>query len=328
MSNIMSKTNRLISNKHRHGAVILTALTMVCALFAYPSASEASEPTKLGVAGLSPLLDLVLAEPGETIVFQAVSTASGTEQSARWFCSSGIFEQRTESIAEWRAPYSSGTYLVKAEGDNGLERALTVVVTVPTQEVKEGKLNGYKIGQYPKGYGRHHAQLASRSDRPEPYEVPGGFVELSKANLNAPVSEHYTIGDFQAHDSWVNGKKYLFVQPRLLEKLERGIQLLGWQGYDDRKLELMSAYRSPYLNSIIGNETALSRHTYGDAADMLVIDFNRDGKVDLKDGKILFNTFDRLDKETNLKGGLSLYKPTAGHGYFVHSDTRGHIARW
>ena len=143
-----------------------------------------------------------------------------------------------------------------------------------------------------------------------------------------PVSEHYVLGDFAGKDDWVGGKKYMFLSTRLVEKLERLTTMLHASGYKCERIPLLSAYRSPLLNSEIGNKTTLSRPTYGDAADMIVTDYNGDGKADKADAEILMAAVTKLDKETSLVGGASIYRPNGAHGYFIHTDTRGQLIRW
>lgn len=291
-----------------------------------PALAAASVPA-VRLAGVSDHLDALFVLPGERVALRT-KDAKGRSLSVRWSASgAGAPVPSGSGLAVWKAPLRSGVYRLTAAGPGGTSRALSAVVTVPVGNVSNGKLNGYPIGSYPKGFGRGSAMVASRALRSS-YDVPLGFIELTAASAGLRLSEHYKAGDFAGKDTAVGGKKYLFINPKLVEKLERATDMLRARGYAVSKLEVMSAYRSPWLNRAIGNTTTLSRHTYGDAADVHAVDFNRDGRMDRADADILAGVFDELDRTTDLTGGLHLYPPTPAHGYFVHTDTRGASARW
>lgn len=292
---------------------------------------QVRSPRKLDVQYVSPWVDAVTVLPGDRFPLRAL-TPGGKPVSVTWRAKGGKLAYGGD-LAVWTAPLEPGAYSVTGTGlvaGRTTSRALTMIVTVPASNVKGGKLNGYPIGTYPRGFGPKPTLVANRGTRggDDRYSVPAGFVELTKETADVPLSRHYKLREFQGKDAFVGGKKYLFVEPRLVEKLERLIVTLNAAGYPCEKLELMSAYRSPALNRAIGNVTSLSRHTYGDAADMICQDFNRDGKNDYLDAQILLAAVTKLDKETDLTGGAHLYPPTPGHGYFVHTDTRGTLVRW
>lgn len=290
---------------------------------------QVRSPRKLEVEYVSPWVDVVTVLPGDRFPLKAV-TPGGKPVTVTWRAKGGSLAYG-ENMAVWNAPLEPGAYPVTGTGlvaGRTTSRTLTMVVTVPTSNVKNGKLNGYPIGTYPKGFGPKPTLVANRGSRDDRYTVPAGFVELNRKTLDTPLSRHYKLRDFAGKDSFVDGKKYLFVEPRLIEKLERLIVTLNAAGYPCGKLEIMSGFRSPALNRAIGNVTTLSRHTYGDAADMICQDFNRDKKNDMLDAQILLAAVTKLDKETDLTGGACLYPPTPGHGYFVHTDTRGTLVRW
>ncbi|MDB5098867.1 MAG: hypothetical protein JWM80_3288 [Cyanobacteria bacterium RYN_339] len=295
----------------------------------HPTVAHLRSTEVLGVENVSPAVDFVPVLPGERVPLRAIS-ANGKPVAATWRSNGGTLAFG-DHMAVWQAPLEPGVMHVTGYGlVNGrtVRRNLTMVVIIPGAKVTGGKLNGYPIGIYPKGYGTTVAgQVANRGTR-DAYEVPPGFVELTAANVNMPVSEHYKLGDFAGKDNWVGGHKYLMVQPRVVEKLERIIMTLHAEGYPCGKLELMSAYRSPFLNEDIGNTTTLSRHTYGDAVDMLVPDLNKDGKSDKADAGIMMAAITKLDKAGILTGGGSIYAPNGAHGFFIHTDTRGALVRW
>jgi uncharacterized protein YcbK (DUF882 family) len=306
-------------------AVVLAAAAPLAFLAAPVGA--ASTP-KLSVEHVSSYVDFVQVLPGERFPLRATD-GSGRVVDAQWRSNGGKLAHGSD-LAVWQAPLKPGAHRLTGTatvGGRTYSRTLHMVVTVPVAKVRNGKLNGYPIGTYPKGFGHGASMVANRGVR-KSYDVPLGFVELTNATLNTPVSEHYKLRDFAGKDAFVNGKKYLFVEPRLVEKLERLIDTMQASGYAVKKLELMSAYRSPWLNRAIGNTTSLSRHTYGDAADMIVSDFNRDGRADKQDATILWQIVDQLDHQTSLTGGAGWYNPNSAHGYFIHTDTRGAAVRW
>jgi hypothetical protein len=101
----------------------------------------------------------------------------------------------------------------------------------------------------------------------------------------------------------------------------------------------MSGYRTPYYNSMIGNETSYSRHLYGDAMDIYIDedgdgqmdDINGDGKIDENDARFLLRIAEAIDHSTQwgwLKGGAGVYHATKAHGPYLHVDARGYVARW
>jgi uncharacterized protein YcbK (DUF882 family) len=80
-----------------------------------------------------------------------------------------------------------------------------------------------------------------------------------------------------------------------------------------------------------------SRHQYGDAADVYIVNGSRDwmsdldgnGKVDIRDARVLATAAERVERaHPDLVGGIGLYPATSAHGPFVHIDVRGKKARW
>jgi uncharacterized protein YcbK (DUF882 family) len=102
----------------------------------------------------------------------------------------------------------------------------------------------------------------------------------------------------------------------------------------------MSGFRTPRYNQQgvgSGGRANDSRHQYGDAADVYVVngardwmsDLNADGRVDTRDARLLAQAAERVEREhPELVGGIGVYKATSAHGPFVHIDVRGTRARW
>jgi uncharacterized protein YcbK (DUF882 family) len=102
----------------------------------------------------------------------------------------------------------------------------------------------------------------------------------------------------------------------------------------------MSGFRTPQYNRRGGDSTGragLSRHMYGDAADVWVDDdgdgqmddLDGDGRHDLDDARVVCEAVDRVEREhPELVGGCGYYPGNGAHGPFTHIDTRGYRARW
>jgi hypothetical protein len=58
-------------------------------------------------------------------------------------------------------------------------------------------------------------------------------------------------------------------------------------------------------------------------------DLNRDGKISIDDSRVISAAVDRVEAaHPELVGGAGVYTAAAGHGPFIHIDTRGYRARW
>src|SRR5207247_5450953 len=118
------------------------------------------------------------------------------------------------------------------------------------------------------------------------------------------------------------------------------IEELRRSGVDVRRVTVMSGFRTPQYNATGGNTAGradLSRHMYGDAADVFVDndgdgrmdDLNRDGRVDARDARVIVDAEDRVEAaHPDLAGGGGVYKATREHGPFAHIDARGTRPRW
>jgi hypothetical protein len=171
------------------------------------------------------------------------------------------------------------------------------------------------------------------------YAPPAGFIEVTAENQHVPISDQFRLADFLTHDQENVWPKFLVVKPVLLDKLELISAELAGQGLPSR-LHVMSGFRTPQYNVKgvgRGGRASLSRHMYGDAADVFVDedrngnmdDLNRDGRVTRADALVLFAAAERVERNhPDLVGGLSAYKANDAHGPFVHVDVRGRRARW
>jgi uncharacterized protein YcbK (DUF882 family) len=102
----------------------------------------------------------------------------------------------------------------------------------------------------------------------------------------------------------------------------------------------MSGFRTPQYNAGKGDtrgRASLSRHMYGDAADIFIDndgngrmdDLNGDGRVNTSDARVILAAANRVEAaHPSLIGGVGVYPATSAHGPFTHIDTRGYPARW
>lgn len=227
----------------------------------------------------------------------------------------------------WLTPAKSQVQLLRLQDPaSGKQMEVRLFGLVPATDIVDGKLNGYRIGTYPKP----HKGLAS-------YQAPKGYIALTPETEKLMVSPHFRLGEFKCKQSG-GYPKYLVLRPRLLEKLELLLEELNQRGVHAPGFVIMSGYRTPHYNRSIGNVSG-SRHLYGGAADVYVDvdrngsmdDLNGDGRADIGDARYLYAIADQLVKQTGLKeltGGVGLYDKNAFHGPFVHVDVRGARARW
>ncbi len=266
--------------------------------------------------------------PGEVVSLAAYDPDTLQLLSVQWHIEAGAVAHGPRD-ARWKAPEKPGVYPLVGtakRGDKTYRRQLNAFVTVPAPVARDGHINGYRVGRYPALMAANPRHSVSRSSR-TPADLPAGFIKLDSGSRNAQLSRYFTLGQFETKDG-ARAEKYMFLSPRLITKLERIVDALNAEGCDANGLRIMSGYRTPAYNAGIGNKTSLSRHTYGDAADILADDWNRDGAITQADAKILYRIADKIDQTTDLTGGLSLYKPNSAHSWFVHVDARGKASRW
>lgn len=209
--------------------------------------------------------------------------------------------------------------------------ALHWFVLAPFSAKVHGRIGSYRMGLWP---------FERRVPSDAAYANPRGFIEVTPENVRTKVSEHFSIGEFLTKNQPNVWPKYLVLQPRLVDKLELTIAELNREGYPVADLYVMSGFRTPDYNEPgvgAGGRSAISRHQYGDAADVYpddarrgrMDDLNRDGRVDLADARILAHAAEAVEEaHPELVGGIGIYPATSAHGPFVHIDARGKRARW
>ncbi|MFH1957249.1 MAG: D-Ala-D-Ala carboxypeptidase family metallohydrolase [bacterium] len=266
--------------------------------------------------------------PGEIIKFKAVSKEKTLKKySVR--ASTGHIKSISGNEWEWKAPAAKGLYKIKIT-DIKKNTAITMNVFVKAlrAEKKGEYLNGYRIGYYEKIALKNLAI----------YKIPEGFVEVTKDNEDTLISPHFKLKQFVCKQK-SGYPRYVIIKERLILKLELLVEKLNEKGYKTDTIQIMSGYRTPYYNKVIGN-VKYSRHLYGGAADIFIDenpkdgrmdDLNKDSKIDYHDAIIIYDIIDSMyGKEWYeiFHGGLGWYKKTKKHGPFVHVDVRGFRARW
>lgn len=231
----------------------------------------------------------------------------------------------TESGWRWVAPETAGSYAFRVRSPSDETIHVNVFVLVPRSGVRNGELNGYRIGAY-----------RVTPTRPQ----PRGFIEAGPDDEDILVSPHFTLGQFLCKQPGT--PRYAVVSVPLLMKLEAILASVVAAGHDVRTLQVMSGYRTPWYNREIGNTTTLSHHLYGEAADIFVDadgdgtmdDLNGDGRKDVADARLLFRMVEAVERAERaglprvLIGGLKAYRRNQVRGPFVHVDVRGRAARW
>ena len=255
--------------------------------------------------------------PGDTVVLDAPGAGV-----TRWTASAGSPASSESAAFAWTAPRSHGIFFVDAVTNDLVER-YTVLVPVESSRWRTTTLNSVPIGSYGDGSSR---------DR-----LPDAFVELTSGTTSAPVSTHFTVGDFLGHveGSW---PQYLVLDLRLADKLERILDAVRLVYPEAASVTNISGFRTPAYNAAIGNETSESLHLYGMAADIwieswppndLMDDIDRNKRVDVYDGEYLVEIVRLLEVRGEVvTGGASAYRWNQAHGPFVHVDVRGSVATW
>lgn len=201
----------------------------------------------------------------------------------------------------------------------------------PFADKVRGRIGSYRIGFFP------GEQRAIRSDA---YANPEGFVEITPNNQDTPISENFRLRDFLTHDQGAVWPKYAVIREPLVDKLELVMLELRGMGVPVNRMRVMSGFRTPQYNAQgvgAGGRVQDSRHQFGDAADVYIVNGSRDwmsdldgnGRVDLRDARLLASAAERVERaHPELVGGIGVYPATKAHGPFVHIDVRGTRARW
>jgi hypothetical protein len=266
--------------------------------------------------------------PGEVLEVQASGGSGLYAASSR---TGTLVADDRKPLWRWTAPAVHGgdhQIRIRDRGKGGKDVAM-LRVFVMRPYAGGPTIDAFPIGSYSPPPEKNAAAFAH----------PKGFLEITAKDHATPVSPHFKLGQFRGKEE-VDGKSYMALRPSLLLKLEKVLEELARRGLATDTLSVVSGFRTPAYNSRIGNETSLSRHLYGDAADFFLDrdgdgemdDLTSDGLVSWDDAVVLYDLVDKAidgGKSTGpLAGGLSIYPATAQHGPMVHVDTRGVRVRW
>ncbi|HDR00089.1 MAG TPA: hypothetical protein ENN51_07400 [candidate division WOR-3 bacterium] len=260
----------------------------------------------------------VFVMPGETLALEVPPDEPGTG----WIAHGGTLVESGPGRSEWIAPEAAGRYRLVAVCGASVKE-LNAFVKVPRAQVRNGELNGYRLGNYPK-------------TNPFPgFVVPDGFIEVTPELLDTPLSPRHTLGQFVPPEpsGW---PKYIVLREDLILKLELLTDLIVEKGHACTRLEVMSGFRTPARQDARGGGRN-SAHIYGGAADVYIDesgngsldDLNGDGKSDSQDARLLASYVDELEQRyPEFVGGVGWYRRTRARTAFVHVDTRGERMRW
>lgn len=273
--------------------------------------------------GQSGKLRFATRTPGATIVPDVPREASAV-----------LTEKDEPVVTPFTAPEKPGVYKMAVKIDEAMRaiEGISIITLVPFQQKKRGKIGLYYLGSWPYEEGG--------KPRTASYAPPSGFIEVTRENQDTYVSDHFRLRDFLTKDQREVWPKYLLLNPKLIDKLELAIAELEARGIRVKHMQVMSGFRTPRYNHSGGNVAGranLSRHMYGDAADVFVDndrngmmdDINGDGRVTVRDAEVLSQAVERVERaHPSLVGGIGVYSACCGHGPFTHVDVRGLRARW
>jgi hypothetical protein len=237
------------------------------------------------------------------------------------------------STSQFVAPRKPGIYELGVQVNQArAEVDVSIITLVPRAQKQAGRIGTYSLGTWPFEKGG-----VPKTPR---YAAPKGFIQVTPQNQTFHVSEHFRLQQFLTKDQRNVWPKYLLLDPLLIDKLELTIQELQRRGVRVEHVHVMSGFRTPRYNAGGGNtagRAGLSRHMYGDGADVYV-DNNRDGQPDditgdgrvtTRDAELFGEAAEAVEnKHRSLVGGIGVYSACCGHGPFTHVDVRGYRARW
>jgi hypothetical protein len=253
---------------------------------------------------------------------------------------SGKLLARQVARSSWRFPLFArlfdGDTAVRAPGVHDLKDStgaprFAVITMRDFADKRDGRIGSYRIGYWPAEQGQPFGGT---------YGNPAGFIEVTPENVATRVSEHFRLRDFLTHDQETVWPKYLVLREDLVDKLELVIAQLEADGHPVAHMSVMSGFRTPQYNATggeTGGRASLSRHMYGDAADVFVDndgdgrmdDLNGDGRVNHRDAQVILDAAERVERaHPDVTGGIGVYRATSSHGPFAHVDVRGNRARW
>lgn len=232
----------------------------------------------------------------------------------------------------WNAHAKSGHYqatIRKKNNDSSASEIKINVFVLHSRSEKNGQyLEEFKIGYYPE----------IPADKKSYYSKPDGFLKIDESILDVNLTPHFKVKQFLTKQT-NQLPQFIAIQESLLLKLEFFLEEVNKAGYAAETFGIVSLYRTPYFNKKIGNNTDLSRHLFGDAADIYIDnngdgwmdDLNGDGQSTKADADLLYDLavkFDQKKEYAQLQGGVCSYKGNGVRGPFLHIDARGFHVNW
>ncbi|MEO7367963.1 MAG: D-Ala-D-Ala carboxypeptidase family metallohydrolase [Gemmatimonadaceae bacterium] len=266
-----------------------------------------------------------LQNPGGTIADSLPTGAVAT-------FSSGVSRVKADSGQRVTTPIMPGIWSVAVAVGDAIRPVVdfSVITLKPASAERGGRIGLYFIGKWP----------SARKTARATYIPPSGFIEVTPEKQDTYLSDHLRLRDFLPHDQANVWPKYIVVNLNLVDKLELVMTDLEAHGIPARGIRVLSGFRTPQYNRTGGDpkgRASLSRHMYGDAADIFIDndgngnmdDLSHDGRVNLNDARVVLEAVNRVEAaHPSLIGGCGVYAGTSAHGPFIHIDTRGYPARW
>lgn len=259
--------------------------------------------------------------PADSLPAGAVATYSSP--------SAGIKAESTTTLATPSRPGIWSLALAIGEAIRPIAD-FSVITLKPASAEQNGRIGLYYIGNWP----------SARKTAKAIYTPPAGFIEVTPQQQNTYLSDHFRLRDFFPHDQANVWPKYIVVNMKIVDKLELVLTDLEQHGIPSKGVRVLSGFRTPQYNKGGGDpqgRASLSRHMYGDAADIFIDndgngsmdDLNHDGRVNIDDARVILAAVNRVEAaHPSLIGGCGVYSGTSAHGPFTHIDTRGYPARW
>jgi peptidase M15-like protein len=289
--------------------------------------SDAAMRALLPLRGASGRLQVQFREPGAPLGADSLPEGAAVEYSAE-----GATHTAPDDTVAVLAPPEPGVWRVAVKIGTAISPLsdFNVITLKPFSEKQRGRIGLYYLGNWPSERARARAR----------YAPPRGFIEVTAENRDTYVSEHFRLGDFLTKNQFEVWPKYLVLETELLDKLELVLADLQALGIRTDGVKVLSGFRTPQYNRRGGDprgRAALSRHMYGDAADIYIDsdgdgamdDLNGDGRLNIHDARVILDAVERVERDhPQLIGGCGVYPGTGSHGPFTHIDTRGYRARW
>ena len=287
--------------------------------------TDASLNALSGLRGASGKLRAEIREPGAAIASDSSAPPLTVAES----------EASGSSVAP-----KAGIWKVAASIGNAIRPIadFNLISIRPRSDKQNGRVGLYYLGSWP---GETGGGVKAPAKAPaERYRPPSGFIEVTQENADTKISEHFKLRDFLTHDQPNVWPKYVVIELRNVDKLELVLTDLQQHGINVDGVRVLSGFRTPQYNRGGGDPSGragLSRHMYGDAADIFIDndhngamdDLNHDGRIDINDSRVILAAVDRVEAaHPELIGGAGVYPAESGHGPFIHIDSRGYHARW